>query len=61
MKLSEYDELISAYKTYLSDFFYIGDLRSGHFCDLPIISQWAKTQLRYIYFDASLFEWNHIV
>ena len=23
-------------------FFYIGDLRSGHFCDLPIISQWAK-------------------
>ena len=23
-------------------FFYICDLRSGHFCDLPIISQWAK-------------------
>ena len=34
--------------------FYIGDLRSGHFCDLPIISQWAKNQLRYIYFGASL-------
>ena len=42
-------------------FFYIGDLTSGHFCDLPIISQWAKNQLRYIYFGASLFEWNHIV
>ena len=41
MKLSEYDEVISAYKTYVLDF-YIGDLRSGHFCDLPIISQWAK-------------------
>ena len=50
-----------AYKTYISDFFYIGDLRSGHFCDLPIISQWAKNQLRYIYFGASLFEWNNIV
>ena len=61
MKLSEYDEVISAYKTYISDFFYIGDLRSGHFCDLPIISQWAKNQLCYIYFGASVFEWNHIV
>ena len=36
-------------------------LASGHFCDLPIISQWAKNQLRYIYFSASIFEWNHIV
>ena len=26
----------------ISRIFYIGDLRSGHFCDLPIISQWAK-------------------
>ena len=41
MKLSEYDEIISAYKTYILDFD-IGDLRSGHFCDLPIISQWTK-------------------
>ena len=41
MKLSDYDEVISAYKTYISEFD-IGDLRSGHFCDLPIISQWAK-------------------
>ena len=47
MKLSEYDEVTSAYKTYISDFD-IGDLRSGHFCDLPIISQWAKNQLCYI-------------
>ena len=29
--------------------FDIGDLRSGHFCDLPIISQWAKNQLCYIF------------
>ena len=26
----------------ISWIFYIGDLRSGHFCDLPIISRWAK-------------------
>ena len=45
----------------ISRIFDIGDLRSGHFCDLPIISQWAKNQLRYIYFGASLFECNHIV
>ena len=37
MKPSEYDKAISAYKTYISDFFYISDLRSGHFCDLPIM------------------------
>ena len=29
----------------ISRIFDIGDLRSGHFCDLPIISQWAKNQL----------------
>ena len=42
MKLSEYDKVIGTYKMYISDFFYIDDLRSGHFRDLPIISQWAK-------------------
>ena len=26
----------------ISRIFDIGDLRSGHFCDLPIISQWEK-------------------
>ena len=26
-------------------FFYIGDLRSGQFRDLPIISQWGKTKI----------------
>ena len=26
-------------------FFYIGDLRSGQFRDLPIISQWGKVQM----------------
>ena len=45
----------------ISRIFDIGDLRSGHFCDLPIISQWAKNQLCYICFGASLFGWNHIV
>ena len=45
----------------ISRIFDIGDLRSGHFCDLPIISQWAKNQLCYIYFGASVFEWYHIV
>ena len=29
----------------ISWIFDIGDLRSGHFCDLPIISLWAKNQL----------------
>ena len=45
----------------ISRIFYIGDLRSGHVYDLPIISQWAKNQPCYIYFGASVFEWNHIV
>ena len=48
MKLSEYDKVISAYKTYISNFVY-GWLRSGHFCDLPIIRQWAKNQRPYSY------------
>ena len=26
----------------MSRIFYIDDLRSGHFCDLPIIIQWAE-------------------
>ena len=26
----------------ISQIFNIGDIRSGHFCDLPIISQWSK-------------------
>ena len=43
----------------ISRIFYIGDLRSGHFCDLPVVSQWAKNQLCYIYFGASLFDWNN--
>ena len=31
--------------TCISRNFYIDDLRSGHFCDRPIISQWEKFQL----------------
>ena len=41
---------LSVPKNRASRIFYIGDLRSSQFCDLPIISQWAKNQLRYIYF-----------
>ena len=35
-KLSEYDEVISAYKNVYLEFFYIGDLRSGHFATSPL-------------------------
>ena len=60
MKLSEYDKVIGTYKMYILDF-YIGDLRSGHFRDLPIIiSQWAKIKLPVLYFILSLYEWNRI-
>ena len=44
MKHSEYDKVIGTYKMFISDFD-IGDLMSGHFRDLPIISQWAKIKL----------------
>ena len=60
MKLSEYDKVIGTYKMYILDFFYIGDLRSGHFRDLPIISQWAKIKLPILCFILSLYEWNRI-
>ena len=36
--------------------FDIGDLRSGHFRDLPIISQWAKNKLPVLCFILSLYE-----
>ena len=44
----------------ISWIFDIGDLRSGHFRDLPIISQWAKIKLPVLCFIFSLYEWNHI-
>ena len=59
MKLSEYDKVINTYKMYILDFD-IGDLRSGHFCDLPIISQWAKIKLPVLCFILSLYEWNRV-
>ena len=31
--------------TCISRIFRIGDLRSGQFCDLPIISQWEKNHI----------------
>ena len=40
MKLSEYDTDISTNKTYI--YLCIYDLTSGHFCDLPITSQWQQ-------------------
>ena len=59
MKLSEYDKVIGIYKMYISDFD-IGDLRSDHFRDLPIISQWAKNKLPVLCFILSIYEWNRI-
>ena len=40
--------------------FDIGDLRSGHFRDLPTISQWAKIKLHVLCFILRLYEWNRI-
>ena len=37
----------------ISRIFDIGDLRSGHFRDLPIISQWAKIELPVLCFILS--------
>ena len=45
---------------FISWIFDIGDLRSGHFRDLPIISQWAKIKLPVLCFLLSLYEWNRI-
>ena len=44
----------------ISWIFDIDDLRSGHFRDLPIISQWAKNKLPVLCFILSLYEWNRI-
>ena len=49
MKLSGFGILPSTYNFYISDFLYIRDLRSGHFRDLSIISQWGKLKcLKYL-------------
>ena len=40
-------------------FFYIGDLRSGQFRDLPIISQWEKTQMPQILIRSVQIVHNH--
>ena len=44
----------------ISWIFDIGDFRSGHFRDLPIISQRAKIKLPVLCFILSLYEWNRI-
>ena len=59
MKLSEYDRVIGTKKC-ICWIFDIGDLRPGHFHDLPIISQWAKIKLPVLCFISSLYEWNRI-
>ena len=41
LKRSTIDIRDSIYKMYISEF-EIGDLRSGQFCDLYIVSQWEK-------------------
>ena len=56
MKLSEYDTTKC-----MSRIFDICDLRSGHFRDLSIISQWAKNKLSVLRFILSLYEWNRIM
>ena len=42
LKLSGFGLLPSTCSLFVSDIFYIGDLRSGQLCDLPFISQWGK-------------------
>ena len=40
---------IGLYKKFISDFFYIVDLRSGEFRDVPIVSEWRKIKfLKYL-------------
>ena len=41
LKLSGFGLLPSTCSLFISDIFYIGDLRSGQLCDLPFISQWG--------------------
>ena len=45
--------------TCISRIFYIGDLRSGPFRDLPIISQWGKTQMPQILIRSVQIVQNH--
>ena len=42
LKLTMYSKSMGVYNLYISDFFYIGDLRSCQFRDFPIISQCEK-------------------
>ena len=51
----------SIYKTYLSDFFSICDLRSGQFHDLPIISQWRKFQLPLNVIQCPQYARDHVI
>ena len=45
--------------TCISWIFYIGDLRSGQYRDLPIISQWEKTQMPQILIRSVQIVQNH--
>ena len=57
------DDVTSTYHLYISDF-YIGDLRSGQFLDLSIISQWRNIEIRPIHkirFRKAEFFQNYVI
>ena len=61
LKLSGFGILPSTYNLYTSDFFFCtGDLRSGQFRDLPIISQWGKNQMAQILIRYVQIDQNHV-
>ena len=45
LKLSDFGRLPQVASNFLSRILYIVDLRSGHFRDLPIVSQWGNAQM----------------
>ena len=45
---------------FISQIFYIRDLRSGQFRDLPMLSQWAKFQLPLFRIRTFLFTGNGV-
>ena len=60
LKLGGWCKAIDAYNLYISDFF-IGYLRSGQFCDLPIIKQVAKNQFPHLRIRTSYFIMNWVM
>ena len=60
LKLGGWCKAIGAYNLYISDFS-IRDLRSGQFCDLPIIRQWEKNQIPHLPIRPSYFIMNWVI